>query len=229
MGKTGKAKPLWIRMSRQWITLCGITLLVLLPLHRQGPIAAQESLCAKVKLEIRQEATLERQAFDAHMRINNGLSHITLENIRVDVSFTDEAGSAVLATSDTNNTDATFFIRLDTIQNINSVDGTGTVNPSTAADIHWLIIPAAGAAKGSETGTLYYVGARLTYTAGGVQNVTDVTPDHIYVKPLPELTLDYSSRRRSMGTMPSHPRSNLRCLFRSAFASSTMARIRQKR
>ena len=35
---------------------------------------ALDSLCATVKLEIQQELTLERQAFDAHMRINNGLT-----------------------------------------------------------------------------------------------------------------------------------------------------------
>jgi hypothetical protein len=31
---------------------------------------AQETVCAKVKIEIKQELTLERQAFDAEMRIH---------------------------------------------------------------------------------------------------------------------------------------------------------------
>ncbi len=191
MHKVGRTEPYGTRMAVRWTVLLWVVFMVLPSLFSQEAAEAQESLCAKVKLEIRQEATLERQAFDAHMRINNGLSHITLENIRVDVSFTDEEGNTVLATNDPNNSAAVFFIRLDTMQNINNVDGTGTVNPSTSADIHWLIIPAAGAANGLETGTRYYVGARLTYAAGGAQNVTDVAPDHIYVKPLPELTLDY--------------------------------------
>lgn len=34
---------------------------------------AQESVCARVKIEIKQELTLERQAFDAEMRITNSL------------------------------------------------------------------------------------------------------------------------------------------------------------
>ena len=50
---------------------------------------AVDSVCARVKIEIQQELTLERQAFDAHLRVNNGLSHITLEDVRVDVIFTD--------------------------------------------------------------------------------------------------------------------------------------------
>ena len=58
---------------------------------------ANDSVCAEVKLEIGQELTLERQAFDAHMRINNGLTHITLENVNVEVRFSDEEGNSVLA------------------------------------------------------------------------------------------------------------------------------------
>ena len=152
---------------------------------------ADESICAVVKIEIRQEMTLERQAFDAHMRINNGFSHITLEDVDIDVSFADEDGNSILASSDSNNTDALFFIRLDSMENINAVDGTGAVQPTSTADIHWLIIPAPGASNGLEQGTLYYVGATLTYTIGGEEYVMEVMPDYIFVKPMPEITLDY--------------------------------------
>jgi len=152
---------------------------------------AEDSICARVKIEIRQEMTLERQAFDAHMRINNGFDSISLENVSVDVNFTDENGNSVIATSNTNNSDALFFIRVDSMENIESVDGYGTVNPSTSSDIHWLIIPSIGASNGLELGTLYYVGATLSYTIGGEEHVTEVTPDSIYVKPMPELILDY--------------------------------------
>ena len=97
---------------------------------------ADDSLCAEVKLDISQGLTLERQAFDAHMRINNGLTHITLEDVNVEVRFSDEEGNTVLASSDPNNTTALFFINLNSLENISAVDGTGTVQPATAADIH---------------------------------------------------------------------------------------------
>jgi hypothetical protein len=148
-------------------------------------------VCARVKIEIEQELTLERQAFDAHMRINNGLSNISLEDVDIDVSFSDASGNTVRATTDPDDATALFFIRLDSLENINAVDGTGTVGPSTSADIHWLIIPALGASDGVEAGTLYYVGATLTYTIGGEEHETTVTPDYIFVKPMPELILDY--------------------------------------
>ena len=155
---------------------------------------AADSLCALVKIEIKQELTLERQAFDAHMTINNGLSHITLEDVEVEVSFTDEDGEVVPASSNPDNTSASFFIREDSEGITDNGDGTWgitPVGPSTNSELHWLIIPAPGASNGLESGTLYYVGAKLSYTIGGEENITEVDPDYIYVKPMPELTLDY--------------------------------------
>ncbi len=165
-----------------------ISFIMLIP---TASLAVDDSLCARVKIEIRQEMTLERQAFEAHMRINNGLTNISLENVDIQVNFADENGDAVFASSDPDNTDALFFITLDSMDNIDDVGGTGTVQPSTSADIYWLIIPAPGASNGLEIGTLYFVGATLSYTIGGEQEVTEVSPDYIYVKPMPELTLDY--------------------------------------
>jgi hypothetical protein len=172
-----------------FMSSCIVALLVLLlPVVS---FAADNSVCARVKIEIRQEMTLERQAFDAHMVINNGLTHIALENVDIDVTFSGKDGNPVLASSDPNNTNALFFIRMDSMENITNVDGSGRVQPSSTADIHWLIIPAPGASNGLVQGALYYVGATLRYTIGGQSNVTEVSPDYIYVKPMPELTLDY--------------------------------------
>ncbi len=134
---------------------------------------------------------MEREAFDAHMRINNGLSHITLDNVKVEVNFSDEDGNSVRVSSDPNAADALFFIRLDSMDNIDAVDGTGAVGPSSSADIHWLIIPAPGASNGLESGTMYFTGATLTYSIGGDEHITEVSPDYIFVKPMPMLTLDY--------------------------------------
>ncbi len=152
---------------------------------------AEESVCAEVKLSIEQELSLERQAFDAHMRILNSLPETSLENVAVKVLFTDELENAVTASSDSSDTEAAFFIRVDTLENIADVDGSGSVNPASYADIHWLIIPAPGSGGQSAAGRLYYVGAQLTYTLNGEEQLTRVSPDYIHVKPMPELTLDY--------------------------------------
>ena len=152
---------------------------------------SDESLCATVKLEILQELTLERQAFDARMRINNGLPTIDLENVEIAVVFEDEDGNEVLATSDPSSTNAFFFISPDLMDNINAIDGTGTIAANTSADITWLIIPAPGAAGPYQNGTLYAVGATLRYKLGDKQEEIDVAPDTIYVRPMPRLVLDY--------------------------------------
>ncbi|MGE0086295.1 MAG: Ig-like domain-containing protein [Desulfococcaceae bacterium] len=152
---------------------------------------AEDGICARVKIEIRQEMTLERQAFDAHMRINNGFGNIFLDDVSVDVLFSDENGNSIIASSDPDDTQALFFIRIDSMEGIEAVDGNGTILPDSSADIHWLIIPAPGASNGLEAGTLYYVGATLSYYINGKQEEIKVSPDYIYVKPMPELTLDY--------------------------------------
>jgi len=152
---------------------------------------AEDSVCARVRIEISQELTLERQAFDAMMRINNGLDTLSIDNVNVDVTFADEDGNPVLATSDPDNTSALFYIRIDSMEGISDVSGSGTVAPNTTAEIHWLIVPAPGAAGPLPSGTLYFIGATLTYSLGGEENIMEVAPDYIYVKPLPLLTLDY--------------------------------------
>ena len=54
--------------------------------------AANGTVCAGVKMEVAQEMTLARQAFDASMRIENNIASRSLQNIRIDVWFTDQAG-----------------------------------------------------------------------------------------------------------------------------------------
>lgn len=170
-----------------WLGLC----LLVSALSFFTTAQADESLCASVKIEIAQELTLERQGFDAHMRINNGLVNIPLEDISIIVNFADEEGQPVIATTDPNASDALFFIRIDSMDHISDISGNGTVRPSTTADIHWLIIPAPGASNGNPRGSLYYVGATISYMVGGQEEDIEVAPDYIFVKPMPELAIDY--------------------------------------
>lgn len=117
-----------------------------------SPVNAQDALCAEVKIVIEQKLSLERQAFDAHMTITNGLESAALENIRVVLTFADQDGNPVVATTDPNATGAQFFVRLDSLSGIGSVDGTGRITPKSVGGIHWLIIPAAGAGGASGEG-----------------------------------------------------------------------------
>lgn len=163
--------------------------------------AAEEAVCAEVKIEIQQELTLERQAFDAMMRINNNLDSISIADLYISVSFKDDQGNTVEASSDpsstTASTTAQFFITVDRYTGVDGdvVSGAdisaGSVLPATTAEIHWLIIPAPDTGGTLADGKLYFVGASLDYTIGGEAEHVDVIPDFITVKPLPLLTLDY--------------------------------------
>ncbi|MCB0339516.1 MAG: hypothetical protein KDD53_07930, partial [Bdellovibrionales bacterium] len=152
---------------------------------------AAEELCAVVKIEIAQELTFERQAFDAKMVVSNGLIESSLEDIDIDVIFRDEYGNLVEATSNPDNLSAAFFIVVDSMTGINDINGAGIIAPEQAAEIHWLIIPTPGAANGSLTGKLYFVSANFAYSVDGEPSEIEVAPDFILVKPQPELELDY--------------------------------------
>lgn len=155
-----------------------------------GAAAAADSLCASVKIEIEQSLTLERQAFDAKMTINNGLEGIPLTDVSVTLTFTDEDGAPADYTFSTTATDALFFVQSPTLSGIDSASA-GTVAAETSASLDWLIIPASGAAKGGADGTLYNVGATLSYKIQGTTQTLAVSPDSITVKPMPYLALDY--------------------------------------
>jgi uncharacterized repeat protein (TIGR01451 family) len=150
---------------------------------------AQDADCADVKIVIEQKLSLERQAFDAHMVIRNGLQD-ALTDVTIELTYLDQNQQPVIATTDPNAVGAAFFERLDSATGINSLTG-GTLAGSTTADIHWMLIPSQGAGGNTATGQLYYIGAKVSYTLAGQTTSVDVTPDYIVVRPLPLLVLDY--------------------------------------
>jgi hypothetical protein len=152
----------------------------------QSSAFAQQSICAEVKIEILQELTLEREAFEARMSINNGVPGVPLDNLSVDVTFADKSGVPVRATSDPNDQTAKFYIRLQTGSSIHA-----SIPGEFSARILWLIIPARGAGGANPQGEPFSVGATLRYRAGGQNQEMQVSQDTIYVKPMPALTLDY--------------------------------------
>jgi hypothetical protein len=173
------------------IRLCTVLWLILFAAFVPTLAHAADTICAHVKIEIKQELTLERQAFDAQMKINNTTTDGVIQNVSVEVKVTDEYGTPVAVTDNPNDTTAKFFIRVSNKQDISDITGAGTVNPQTSATINWLLIPAPGSAGDNPFGKKYLVGATLKYTFAGEDTVLDVSPDVITVKPLPMLTLDY--------------------------------------
>jgi len=171
---------------------------------------AGEAYCATVEIQIEQELTLERQAFDARMKINNGLDGIDLTDVQVEIFITDESGSNItVATTDEyaaniNTNDAKFFQQDPSLTNIDRLPA-GTVVGGQSAEINWLLIPAVGASDDNPQGKMYYVGATLTYTLQEETQTIEVAPDYIFVKPMPYLELDYFLPKYVYGDNPTSP------------------------
>ncbi|HAF96622.1 MAG TPA: hypothetical protein DCG50_11345, partial [Elusimicrobia bacterium] len=170
--RRGKAKP----------DLSALILGVSLSLLPGAKAAAQETLCAEVRLEIKQEATLEREAFDAALEVTNQYPAYGLESFRVNVIIKDPAGHSA---------DGMFFVKISSKENINAVDGTGIIQPTSTATIHWLIIPSTGTGSINPLGMKYSVKADISYKLNGVYYSISTFEDFITVKPQPVLKLEY--------------------------------------
>jgi beta propeller repeat protein len=156
-------------------------------------LSSAETACSKVKLEIVQGLTLERVAFDAKLVITNNMPDKDLTGLDVDILIND---------SDGNDQGALFYIAQPTYRNITDVSGNGTVRAGQQAEVHWLIIPSPGAGGTYSEGTPYWVGANLTYSIEGSQEVVSVNPDRIIVKPEAQLVLDYFTPYKVIGDNP---------------------------
>ncbi len=141
--------------------------------------AVEASACAEVVMQINQELTLERQGFEATMKISNPLAGIDLTTVKISVNFTDKEGNPAVASSDPNNTTADFFITWDqpNTTGITDISGAGTVAGPGTAVIKWVIIPSLGAANQSPAGAVYYVGATLEFKLRGEDQKIEVAPD----------------------------------------------------
>lgn len=187
------------------INSIGVIRLFCVLLFLCSEISFGQTLCARVKIEIKQQVTLERQAFDAEMSIVNTLDTDALENVEISVKVTDELGNSVPVTMDPNDSSAKFFLRVSNKENISDITGGGTVSPKTTAKIGWLLIPSPGAAGDAVLGKRYLIGATLRYKFGGENQVMEVSPDPVTVRPLPRLVMDYFLTRDVLGDDPLTP------------------------
>ena len=156
-------------------------------------VAFADTACSSVTIQIDQQLTLERIAFDARMKITNNLPDQSLDDVRVDLVIRDSQG---------NDQTSLFFIKAPDCTNISDVSGTGSVAASTEADVHWLIIPSPGAGGQNPAGIVYWVGATMTYSINGVQQTMPINPCSITVKPDAQLYLDYFTPYQVLGDNP---------------------------
>lgn len=143
--------------------------------------------CARVKIEIEQELTLERVGFEATLTVTNNDGEDAITDFLAQLTFEDP---------DEPGEDASdlFFVRQPQIEFVSGVDGDGVIQPTRTAVVRWFIIPKIEAGGENPQGQAYSVGCRLSGKLGGVDIPEDnmlVVPDEITVRPEPQLEITY--------------------------------------
>ncbi|AQQ71014.1 delta-60 repeat domain protein [Limihaloglobus sulfuriphilus] len=138
-----------------------------------------EGVCAKVKVQVKQDAVMTRTAFNATLELDNE-SDGTIDNVTVTINITDDAGM------DSTNL---FGIYPPSLSGIDSIDGTASIAAGGHARADWIILPTNEAAPSSDKA--FYVGATLTYYIDGQEVSVPIYPDKITVKPEARLYVKY--------------------------------------
>lgn len=151
-----------------------------LPLHCSLTFA-QPTVCARVGIELSQEAVVSRNAFRATLTINNGGTD-TLSGVGV-----------VLQMLDPNGIDGTdHFSGVDSptiLGDLTGVDGAGILPPSSSGSAQWILIPFDTAAPNQPV--IYGFGGTLSYTTSQGEVNIPLEPVYLSVLPNPKLRARY--------------------------------------
>lgn len=156
---------------------------------------ANQGVCASVRIRIDQEAVMTRSAFRAELELGNEVPDDSLTGVGFVIDVRDENG---LPAGDN------FNIRVTQLQNLNAIDGTGTIGPAQAGSAQWTLIPRDTAAPTEDT--IYTVGGTITYNQGGSLFTIPVEPVQITVRPDASLFLKYFHQRDVYSDDPFTPR-----------------------
>ncbi len=142
-----------------------------------------DAVCARVKLQLDQEAVLTRDAFRAMLELENADAS-ALADIEVSLRFRDSSG---------NDAAALFGVRAPEVTGMGSVDGSGALAANTTGKASWVLIPGRDSV-GAES-RVYTVGGTLSYRQNGVRVNVPLADVPITVHPQPLLTLQYFHQR----------------------------------
>jgi len=175
--------------------------LVLFYLFFARSVMAQQQftgICTPVKIEILQEASMERIGFLATLEVTNNDGTDPITDFSAQLTFFGPDGE---------DTDASdwFFVRAPELENISDVNGRGIVPPGQTVVVHWFIIPKPGAGGETPFGEQYEVGCALAGKMKGVQmpeSVLFALNDTMWVMPQPLLDITYFQPRDVQGDDP---------------------------
>ncbi len=145
----------------------------------------------QVRIQIEQTAIMTRSAFLGELSIENSSDTIPLEDIAVNLEVLDEDGDVV---------NELFGITDPVLENITSVDGSGTLATNSTGNAEWTFIPTNLAAP--ETPEEYSIGGTLSYDQDGEFITVPLVSTPVTVFPQAELYVDYFHQRNVYGDDP---------------------------
>ena len=149
-------------------------------------------VCAKVRLQVNQDAIMTRSAFLGKLEIENENDEFSIQNIDIDLEVRDANGN--LVSSDL------FIIQSPVLSGIDAIDGTGIIGINSAGSAEFTIVPSGLAA--TEAPTVYTIGGSFSYTENGNQVSIPLAATAITVLPQAELYLHYFQQRDVIGDDP---------------------------
>lgn len=144
-----------------------------------GFLSTGDGVCARVRLQIEQEAVMTRDAFGATLRLSNS-GDMPLEDIDIQLRVLDLEGFEA--------TDRFGVVGPET----SGLSG-GDVAGDSEGTWRWTLVPGQDAAP--EEATVYEVLGEVRYTHKGEEVVLPLLPQAITVYPNPNLTLKYYHQR----------------------------------
>ncbi len=154
-----------------------------------------DGICAKVRLQIEQQAVITRTGFAPKLVIENPDDLLEVEQVFVGLNFTDVDGNPV------NNLFAVGDAELS--GGLTAVDGSGVLDPNGLGQATWLVIPRTEAAPIEQTD--YFVSGVFSYIQGAESATHQLEPVLITVKPDPSLIVKYFWQRDVFSDDPFTP------------------------
>jgi len=153
----------------------------------------QNSVCAKVQIQISQRLVLTREAFEGTLTIDNGHESLPIENIKLSLEVTNMNGEIC---------NDLFEIETKALSILTGIDGSGTLGAAQKGSATILFIPERGAAP--EIATNYNFGGSLSYLDPftGLVVTETLSPVTLEVHPSPNLYLHYFMQRDILGDDP---------------------------
>jgi hypothetical protein len=159
--------------------------------HRIPPVVWKNGY---VIFDIKQEASFDRQAFNAELLIDNNSESDPLTNVTVRIEVSDENQNVLFHNH--RDCEELFFSSPD-LQAVDTIDGNGRIQPDTEAKSKWLIIPTREAG-----GKSFYLTAYFSWNWRGLTETLQSEPVLVEIDYQPYVKLEYFIQKTFESEVP---------------------------